>query len=437
MRSWILATAAILLVLSISANAIASAEPLRVGDPAPGINVSGWLQEAPDWSESALQRHTVVAFWATWCPLSRLVLTRMDSLLAQPSHRDVRILAFTLEREPMVRAFLDTSGWDNLGIACDEDQKAAQDWLDATAGPESQSFPYAFIIRNGVPGVGDQVLWMGPMADFYADEPLEAFEFALWQAVTGEFDLAAEMRRADEVERSRSLFPEIFAALDDMDLDRLEPLLEEVTRIEIATEWKSTLVNNMNNVAWKLVTYEGCSDRHRELAMRAAQIALENRGRDNAGFMDTYARVLHDTGRLREALAAQERAVELARGTRHLPELLEALGRYREELGLPVDESGVLESGAPAEMGIWHGTLNEAASKRTRAGGCLLVRPSTFADSTREAEWSRAIDALHERFYTGSLVKTPEQVASEDLAESMLVLYGTRESNSLSDRILS
>ena len=77
--------------------------------------------------------------------------------------------------------------------------------------------------------------------------------------------------------------------------------------------------------------------------MKAAKRANEGTGHSNAAYLDTLARVYYEQGDIEQALIWQQKAVDIGRGSVHMPGLIEVLRHYQHELS----ESGA-ESGNPA-----------------------------------------------------------------------------------------
>jgi thiol-disulfide isomerase/thioredoxin len=171
------------LVLALGVVCAARAEGLKVGDPAPKLEVKEFLKGEP---VASLEKGKiyVIEFWATWCGPCRTSIPHVTEL--QKKHKDVVFIGVSVWEndanapKPFVEQMGDKMGYrvaldDGLGNA----GKMANNWMKAA---EQDGIPAAFII-----GKDNKVLWIGhPMQ---MDKPLE-------QIVAGTYDLAAGIAEA-------------------------------------------------------------------------------------------------------------------------------------------------------------------------------------------------------------------------------------------------
>lgn len=85
----------------------------------------------------------------------------------------------------------------------------------------------------------------------------------------------------------------------------------------------------LNEMAWTLLTDERIEKRDMKLAMRFAQAAYDACKGQEPDVVDTYARALFDSGRVADAIAQQQRAIELCNDRERMGELEANLSRYR------------------------------------------------------------------------------------------------------------
>ena len=88
----------------------------------------------------------------------------------------------------------------------------------------------------------------------------------------------------------------------------------------------------MNEFAWKIATQPGLIKRDLELAMQAAQIAYDGCEGQDAGILDTYARVLWDSGKQKEAIEIQRKAITLTDVEEFRKDLEKNLAKYEKAL---------------------------------------------------------------------------------------------------------
>jgi thiol-disulfide isomerase/thioredoxin len=112
---------------------------LKVGDPAPALKVTKWLQG------SAVHKFEpgtiyVVSFWATWCPGCVGDLAHLAELQDQYKHQGVTIVGFTSRdirgvpnnTEEQVASFVKKRGTTlTFAIAYADDNTTSDDWLKA------------------------------------------------------------------------------------------------------------------------------------------------------------------------------------------------------------------------------------------------------------------------------------------------------------------
>jgi thiol-disulfide isomerase/thioredoxin len=153
----------------------ALAAPVTLGEPAPALEVDGWLPAAPDPAEGP----TLVLFVATWCAASRALL---DHLETEDGGVPLRVVAVD-ERE-RVQRFASVGGWQRSALGADPGGAVWRAWFgdDGDAVP----LPHAFVLDREP---GGDVLWHGPALRADAEAPLAALEAVLDRVLAGEWDL--------------------------------------------------------------------------------------------------------------------------------------------------------------------------------------------------------------------------------------------------------
>lgn len=89
----------------------------------------------------------------------------------------------------------------------------------------------------------------------------------------------------------------------------------------------------LNEVAWAIATEENVKHRDLEFALEVATLAMEASEEKNPNIVDTYARVLFETGKVADAIRYQENALKMAGDDEELKDTLrKSLDEYRAKL---------------------------------------------------------------------------------------------------------
>jgi thiol-disulfide isomerase/thioredoxin len=324
--------AALAAVVGLSSLSFAQAEPavtLKVGDPAPKLDVGKWLKgEAV--TEFKPGTVYVMEFWATWCGPCIQAIPHVTSLQQKHGEKVVMIGVNVWERdESKVEPFVTKMG-EKMGYHVVMDNKAeaeegamARTWL-AAAG--QNGIPCSIIVDQA-----GKVAWIGhPMG---MDEPLE-------QIIAGKFDPKAAAERAAKQEAAQAKFSE---AMSKGDIDGAMKILDELAAEdkEIADQLPTIKFrvylqakkydlayaqgdaifekfkdkpDQLNQTAWMIATGRGIEQRDLKLARKFAERAVEVDARKTPDYLDTLARVLFDAGEIEPAIKTQTEAVEKAEG---------------------------------------------------------------------------------------------------------------------------
>ncbi len=335
-----------LLALGLTLGVVGSvpAQDLGVGDPAPKLVVREFVKGGPIRAFEPGKTY-VVEFWATWCGPCRVSIPHLTEL--QAKYKDVTFIGVSVweddpnEVKPFVKGMGDKMEYRVAMDAVPDGAKPtdgtmAKTWMEA-AGEEG--IPTAFIIN----GEG-KIAWVGhPMS---MEGPLE-------QIVAGKFDLkAAIAEREAAVAREKALLElqeKLVRASEKDDVKGMVALLDGAIKADPtvepilapekfalligrakdpqgALEYGKHLVENvfkddadgLNEVAWTIVDPDAKhkpTEKLIELALTAARQADKLEEGENPYIADTLAKALFDSGDAVAALAAQERAIRLAKGT--------------------------------------------------------------------------------------------------------------------------
>lgn len=351
------------------------AQTLRLGDPAPAIEVGEWIKG--DGVESFEKGHVyVVEFWATWCGPCITSIPHLSEL--QTKHKDdkVHIIGATRpdpnnSREAVGRFVEEQGEKMSYHVAWDADGSIYDSYM---VGAEQGGIPTAFIVdREG------RLAWLGhPMA---MDRPLAMIAAGVWDAKKyregsdilsrgqeslqrGDLDeaMAGAQKLIDE-------YPELFggdahylklsvhwnkgegeAVIGELDtliddypehLGDRGPFLKFSTLLQYgmadrAMKLGRELVEGryhdnpemLAQMAWGIATMP-IDGLDLNLALDAAQRANELRDGIHADTLDTLARVHFMRGDLDRAIELQEQAVKLETDPQRRPHFQRTLVEYR------------------------------------------------------------------------------------------------------------
>ena len=299
-------------------------KPLAAGDPAPALQVTGWVKGEAVHAFAA-GRIYVVEFWATWCGPCIASIPHLDRI--QEEHGDRLTVIGVSNQDPNnsleeVRELVAARG-DAMGytVAFDAARKTFESWMSA-AGRDG--IPCAFVVD----GEG-KLAWVGhPML---LDVPIEGLLEGTWDPVAGAKALDEVMDAIDGVYASEghaqmleriAKFEEAHPDLADLVARPKFSALLGAGMLDAAYALGSALADQaieekdpstLNLVAWSIVD-PGVALVRRDLglAKKAADAAVELTARKDANVLDTLARVYYLRGDLEMAITTQKEAVALA-----------------------------------------------------------------------------------------------------------------------------
>jgi thiol-disulfide isomerase/thioredoxin len=329
---------------ALAGGSLARAQNLGLGDPAPKLEVKSFVKGEPISNLDPGKVH-VVEFWATWCGPCIATIPHLTEL--QKKHPEVTFIGVSVfeNDQKAVQPFVEKMGEKmSYRVAMDAvpeggdrgDGAMAKNWMKA-AGQDG--IPTAFIINKD-----NKIAWIGHPAQM--DEPLEKISSGSWDIQTAitEHKKAMEARarmakvqsklnqamRGDDPKKLISVIDEVVAEIPRMEAP-LGPVkfgaLLKLGETEKALELGKQLTEKgfgdnaqaYNALAWAVVD-PAVKIKHDpkvlQFALKTAQRGDELAKGKDAAVADTLAKAYFDNGQKTKALETQERAVNLAKGTR-------------------------------------------------------------------------------------------------------------------------
>ena len=318
----------------------ARAATLTVGDPAPKLQVSKWVQGEPV-KEFQRDKAYLVEFWATWCGPCLTSIPHINELHARFKDKGLVVIGQdVLEQEPdAVQPFVKKMGNKmTYRVALDtEDGQMAQSWMEAAG---ESGIPTAFVVdKRGT------IVWIG--------HPMKLQANFLEQVLDGTLDVEKAVADFDQRKmnerQQRKLWTEFSRYRQQEEWDQAESVLAEIETLAPPTERERVGMTRFgllldrrdykaayqlaaqlsdahsgdammqNSLAWQIATREGLAERDLNLAEKIARRALaavKDSDFEKAEILDTLARVLFLKGETKPAIELQQQAVQVATGER-------------------------------------------------------------------------------------------------------------------------
>jgi thiol-disulfide isomerase/thioredoxin len=305
---------------------------LKVGDPAPKIEVEKWVKGKPVEKFDPKQIY-VVEFWATWCPPCKRSIPHLTEL--QEKYQDkVKIIGVSIWEESHppadgkllenVQKFVEEWGdrMDYTVAFGGKEARMSKTWMTAAG---QGGIPAAFIVKE------NKIQWIG--SPFGMDKPLEGI-------VSGTYDASksAEDQKAFE-KKSRELGRKFATAQRNGDDKEALAALEELVAHDPSVEldlapMKLTLLykaegpdqayafarklgdgkarNNaemLNALAWTIIDTKELETKDWDLALSLATRADELSKHKNAAILDTLAHAQFGKGDTEAAIQTETKAL--------------------------------------------------------------------------------------------------------------------------------
>ena len=345
---------ATLLALAAGVSFALAEEPtLKVGDAAPKLQNGKWVQGEPV-TEFQSGKAYVVEFWATWCGPCRASIPHLNETYLKFKDKGLVVIGQDCweDDESKVGPFIKTMGEKmTYRVALDdkngsEKGKMADTWMTAAG---QNGIPTAFLVDTT-----GHIAWIG--------HPMTMKEQVIDEVIAGKYDLKKAASDAEREKANEAKVNEAGQALEqamqkkDWDTasakaDELEKLLPEDQRdmlgmvrfgifagkkdypaaYKLAGQISDTHKDNatlQNQLAWQIVTDDTLDQRDLNVAETLATRANDASNGKDAGIIDTLARVKFMQGKKDDAIALEEKAVNLVEG-RDKETLQKTLDSYR------------------------------------------------------------------------------------------------------------
>ena len=332
----LLRTLTLMAGIAVMAAARPAEAKLTVGDPAPKLQAGKWVQGEPV-PQFDSNHVYIVEFWATWYGPCRASIPHLNELSQKFKDRGlVAIGQDVWERDDSaVAPFVKKMG-DQMTYRVALDDKSQEPkgamavaWMDAA---DQNSIPVAFIVsRQG------RVAWIG--------HPMSLNEQTLEDILTGRFDVAkfaAEYERQQQVQATdMELSQKLSQAIKNKDWDTADTTIAELKKAQPAMEINFDLVRFaillqrknyaeaykfaaalsdahpdnalvQNDLAWTIAAQPGLEQRDLALAEKMALRANAATQGRKVAVLDTLARVQFMNGKKAEAIATEQKALDIA-----------------------------------------------------------------------------------------------------------------------------
>ncbi len=324
-------TLAAMLLLSPLAAARPACALLQVGDKAPPLKVTDWVQGKPfDIQKDGKGKVILLEFWATWCAPCIQIIPDTNELARRYKDNGLVVIGVTDAGQGQtlrtVQDFVASQGKRmRYRVAFDSTQESFQTYVTGTGG---MGIPHAVVI-----GKDGKIKWIGHPADPEMRE-------TIIDLLLDRYDPAKMEKRAAMNARIEPLLNELYSSLNAGDWAKSMSLTDAILAIDpanmealqlrviVMTEeldstsdlrsWARDFITKhaddsdaLAKLAGLLMAMPDITDREPALALQAAEQAYKADGKD-ARVVQTLASVYFGIGDVDAAVNYQEKAVEVS-----------------------------------------------------------------------------------------------------------------------------
>ncbi len=276
---------------------------LKIGDPAPGLDVSYWYPDEPQKIEQGVVY--IIDFFSVAddkCMFSIPFLSRMQEL---HRHRGLKVISISKDEDEAVQAFRQSNiNFPLHAMGVDNKQKTTKAWMNAA---NVKTIPMSFVVDR----TGKVVYFGDPLGEHFYDivaaTIYDRYDFALLSRV---FPFIREGRRAASIMNFNEAYrifdmaikeePRIMAPYA---VEKLEIMLTKEKNYERGYEYARQLFNNYQNdplilsqLAELIATDPSVENRDFELATQLAQKAVDFTRSQDPDYLSSLATVLTAKG---------------------------------------------------------------------------------------------------------------------------------------------
>lgn len=323
--------------------ALSAAEAkLSIGDPAPKLLTGKWIQ-----GESVKELDTnhiyVVEFWSTWCGPCRTAIPHLNELWQKLKSEGVIVIGQDVwDSDDTVVPFVKKMG-DQMTYRVALDDKShdvegfmARHWWKR--GVDQHGIPNAFVINKQ-----GRIAWIG--------HPMSLNEKLFNEIASGQYDLlkaSAEYEKQQQEEGQWNVLNDkLFRAVDQKKWSDAASAVDELLKLAEIRKYPPRLqdgyapvrlrillgqkryddaykfadlfsdnhpkdASRQNTLAWIIVIEKGVEQRNLVVAKKLAERANAAADGKDSAILDTLARVLFMRGEKSEAIAIEQKAIDLA-----------------------------------------------------------------------------------------------------------------------------